>query len=1024
MINLEDEKWDVVFIGIRGTSAVDKYEYKIRSEEIKSLIAKGEYAEAAAIADTIDWRRVKSVMMLCTISDLYKINRRLEDAKDMLLLAYDRHPGGRSIVYSLCEISIKMGALVEALGYYTEFVQVAPKDSGRYVLKYKLFEAQEVTLEERIEVLEELKSKDYSEKWAYELAYLYHRVGLGTKCVEECDELVLWFGDGKYVRKALELKQLHEPLTSEQQEKYDRMKMPAEIAEEQEPADENDDTEDESYLLNAPTREIPQKELDIQVKVMNVGQYDTINMQRALAENMKEILEDAVPEAESEPLPEADPESGEQEPEISDTGMFDLPDAEDEEIEDEEELVENIEESIVTGETKVEEVFFGETDEIGEISSDTTGRRVLEEMKRETQEEVFVEVLVEAPDEVSAEEPEEVPGEMSEGAPNEVSVEVPAETPGEVAAQESSTTAPIINFFTGKPSKFDNMLGMEYDGQLNIVMPDSEQVEKQITGQLQLEDVLLEWEKMKKDSEQKRMEAVRQRVLEQTGSMFTEFDAAVKDGLLEQLENSNIDEEDSEEASGDLEVLEGEETAELLDESVDTEIEEGLEEIVEDAVTEEMETTEAEVTAEEADGESAEGVVELPSDVQEAETSEEVEAETESEEAEAAEEAAESEEAETAEEETAEEETASTEAEAAEEAASTEGKAAEEAASTEAEAAEEAASTEAEAAEEAARTEAENAEEKRESETAKTAEGDSGRPVGESGAEDTEDVVENSEKETEKTGEKSSKAEDKQSSKEKESETDKGSKVRELSEEEQKLFGSYTQNRKTREQIVHAIDNVSMAAYTGNVIITGGEGADTLTLAKNLIKEIQQTDSNFSGKIAKISGKALNRKEMGPILERLQNGALIVQNGGDLNEETVGKLRSALEQEHNGLVVLLEGTKKSVNKLLKANAGLTECFNIRIDIEELDNDSLVEYGKKYAREQEYSIDDFGMLALHTRIAERQTSDHAVTVGEVKELVDGAIARANRKTFNHFIDILVAKRYDEEDMIILREKDFM
>ena len=162
---------------------MDKYEYKVRAEEIKALIAEGEFAEAVKIADTIDWRRVKSVMMLCTISDLYKINRRFQESKDILLMAYERHPGGRLIVYSLCELSIKMGEFVQAIEYYKEFAQIAPKDTGRYILQYRLYEAQDVSLEERIAVLEEFKKRDYREKWAYELAYLYHRVGLETKCV-------------------------------------------------------------------------------------------------------------------------------------------------------------------------------------------------------------------------------------------------------------------------------------------------------------------------------------------------------------------------------------------------------------------------------------------------------------------------------------------------------------------------------------------------------------------------------------------------------------------------------------------------------------------------------------------------------------------------------------------------------------------------------------------------------------------------------------------------------------------------
>ena len=248
---------------------MDKYEYKVRSEEIKDLIGKKKFAEAMKIADTIDWRRVKSVNMLCAISDLYKLNRRYEESREILQMAYEKHPGGRMIVYSLCELSIKLDDVVAAVEYYKEFVQIAPRDNGRYVLQYKLYEAQEVSLEERIAVLEELKHREYREKWAYELAYLYHRIGLSTKCVEECDELILWFGEGKYVTKAMELKMLHAPLSEEQQKKYKKSKG------------------------SLPKQEVVSQDedpFDIEVKPVNVGQYATINLQRELAESMKEVL--------------------------------------------------------------------------------------------------------------------------------------------------------------------------------------------------------------------------------------------------------------------------------------------------------------------------------------------------------------------------------------------------------------------------------------------------------------------------------------------------------------------------------------------------------------------------------------------------------------------------------------------------------------------------------------------------------------------------------------------------------------
>lgn len=838
---------------LRKAAAVDKNEYSIRLEEIKTLIAKKKYVEAAAIADTIDWRRVKKVMTLCTISDLYKINRRLEDARDVLLLAYDRHPGGRFIVYALCELSIKMGSFVEAVEYYKEFVQVAPRDSGRYVLQYKLYEAQEVSLEERIEVLEELKSKDYSEKWAYELAYLYHRVGLGTKCVEECDELILWFGEGRYVQKAMELKQLHAPLTNEQQIKYYQMQG-MEVPEEYYPEEEvQEAAQSEVDWMEAPTKEIPQQELDIQVKLMNVGQYDTINIQKELAQNMKELLGEA-------------PEEASQEEAVQEAPM--------QEEEAESFLPESTEEPATEYEAADEPEPMAEAQETEEKEEEGETRAAAKPLERND------------------------------------------------TTQNENKPAERI------PSKFDKILGMEYDGQISMLVPDSERIEKQITGQIRLDDVLVEWEKMKKDSEQKRMDAVRQHVMEQTGAMFTEFEAATRDGLLEQLEGDDgaleeeADGEYEPEEAGGYELEEAEEI-DSYESEADEEIDEYAEEADEEIAAYEEETgQEAAAYEEETENDSSSYEDESAEESKEEVSLGYEEVTEEVEEADAYQE-------ETAEPQEAEEESAGGDAEK---------------------------------------------------------------------KEDTKDQHETPKHE--------------------------GSKVRAMSPEERQHFGHYLQSKATKEQIVYAIDNISMAAYTGNVIITGEEGMDTMTLAKNLIKEVQQTDSNFSGKIAKISGDALNKKKVGATFKKLVNGALIIQNAGALKKETAEQIRKALEQEHSGIIVVLEDLKKSMDKLLKRSPDLLECFNIRIDIEALDNDSLVAIGRKYAKDKEYSIDELGVLALHTCIADRQTSDHAVTVAEVKEIMEGAIRHANRKTLGHFFDILLAKRYDEEDMIILREKDFI
>lgn len=933
---------------------MDKSEYKLRAEEIKDLISRGEYAQAAEIADTIDWRRVKSVMMLCTISDLYKINRRYEDARDMLLLAYERRPGGRTICYSLCELSIKMEEYVQAIEYYKEFVQVAPKDPGRYILQYKLYEAQDVSLEERIAVLEELKKRDYREKWAYELAYLYHRVGLAARCVEECDELILWFGEGKYVIKAMELKMLHQPLTPEQQEKYDhRFDAPGSHIPSQNSVQDNEysgnesyeqsyaqdgsydqsqgyaqdgsDDQDQSYAQDSsydqnqsyvqdsgydqvagdtqiydpvqpaqqetPTQPV-QDDFDIHVKTMDVGQYNTINLQAELAAGLREVLgeepkgdtakatSDSITRSIVAPMMDSDTESLDY-PEIAEVSEDDL-----------EPETEQIEGS---------EVFFGETGEIGDLSQ-------VPEVETE-------EIL---PEEPASLKKQDVVPELSK------------------AEVEPEATTPVE-----PPKELANVLAQESDGQISLVMPEAESIEKQITGQINIEDILAEWERKKKENLEKREEEVRQHVLQQTGAMFTEFEQAVRDGLLEKLEK---------------------EKAVDADTVTDTDEVEELEEIAD--VNDETEKAPAEVSEEEPEREPAD------TDIVDTEEVEELEEEPAV--------------AEYEEESATEEPDAVVDMEVTQEPA-------------------------AEIPEVPEETTAE-IEEASEETTAETEEA-SEESVAEAEEEPEEAVEEVHEDEQPQTPEPPAVERDK-------------AKVRALTREERELYAPFIQSKSAREQLVKAIDNISLAAYTGNVIITGEEGMDTLSLAKNMIREIQATDSNFSGKVAKISGHALNKKDAAETLNRLQNGALIICKASEMNNKTVDTMYKALQQENQGIVIILEDTRKEIDRFLEKYEKLQESFTSRMDVEALSNDTLVAFGRQYAREREYSIDELGVLALHTRIEDMQTIDHVVTVVDVKEIVDEAIAHANKKTLKHFFDVLFAKRYDDEDMIILTEKDFV
>lgn len=900
---------------------MDKYEYKVRAEEIKSLIADGEYAEAAKIADTIDWRRVRSVMMLCTISDLYKINRRYEDSRDILLLAYEKGGGRRPIVYSLCELSIKLEEYVQAIEYYKEFVQLAPKDSGRYILQYKLYEAQEVSLEERIAVLEELKKKDYREKWAYELAYLYHRVGLESKCVEECDEMFLWFSDGRYVLKALELKKLHQPLTEEQEAKYEQMKhtggiIEADIVTEgkaiQEEAgqaaaeeEEDDEFSREQNVLTDPTQELPGKSLDeIEVKTVDVSQYNTINLQKELAESMKEFLgvsshaeerENAVQketqdvEEEAEAAEAADMAEAADIHEVTASEMpaEELPAASGPEtpaaVKQDTDEMQLISEDMLTdsdseaADPVSEEVFFGNTSEV------KVEDVISELVEKDAQTSRNIAAMQES---------------VSKVADRAESLQKDRERLPEASSNPAISNTGVIRTFH-KPSGFDDILSQEYDGQISLAIPEEEQIEKQITGQLSIDDVMAEWEKMKKENEQKMMQEIKERVHKQTDSLFSDFDEATKTGLLEELEKAMVDaavRESKKRAEAerpkvvkvsDIDAKEEEKAEEQPEEQTEKQPE-----VIEDAEIIEEETGEADTSLDE----------EIPAE-------------------------------EVPEKEIAEEEAA-------------------------------------------------------------------------------EEKIEEEKTEEEKTKEEGT------------AEAGNSYTAREMSRSEREQFAPFIHHKKTRKQIVEVIDNISLASYTGNVVITGEEGTGTTALAKLLVKEVQLSDNNFSGKVAKISGGNMNKKEVGATLDRLLGGALIIEGAASMKKNTVESLIRELNQEGKGLIIILEDKKEAIEKFLTKYPALATIFNLRVDVEALDDQTLVKYARKYALEQEYAIDELGVLALHTRIADMQTSDHEVTLSEIEEIVDEAIYYADKKTPKHFFDVLFGKRYDDEDMVVLREKDFM
>lgn len=1054
---------------------MDKYEYRVRAEEINALIEQRQYADAVKIADTIDWRRVKSVTMLCKVSELYKMNRRYEDSKDILLLAYERQPGSRKIVYSLCELSIKLEELVQAIEYYKEFVQIAPRDTGRFILQYRLYEAQDVSLEERIAVLEEYKKRDYREKWAYELAYLYHRIGLATRCVEECDELILWFGEGKYVIKAMELKMLHVPLSATQQEKYDKRFQSSNTAYVVKTGDESTDTQSAPAasvapevaaamarsaagvqggvttdtipsmpiqiksveVSNAPTTRIPSKDLqeetqpeaetiripteaiaaaqeeeieevtidmpeiplaqtpddlDIQVKTLDMGEYNTINLQKELAKNLAQILEQE--DMEASDATKAMP--------VESINMLAESVTEEVQPEEEEEVViEPVPAITQTMDFAMTRDVVSEVNKVlGEEKPDLITEEDLLNSLQEPEEEVVEEpvaeeipVVEETP--IIEEEPvvEEAIDEVIEEEPIE---ETPVEEP---TVEESVETAPV------------------QEAPVQVApAPEEEEpmVEKQITGQLSFDDLMAEWEETKKANEAKHLEEMRRKVMEQTGPMFKDFDAAAKASvqadlalLTPSLDVFDAQEEEEKPAPtlADFDDAEDEVAEEVTEEIIEeAPVEEAIDDEVEELVEVEEPVMEVEEPAPEPEFNPTTFDTAEINGLEEKLMASLAESEEESEEA------------------AVEEPEAEEELDEVEELVEIEEPEVTVAPEPEPEPVAEPVAEEPKPAVGGETAELERliiealTEPKAEETVEETA--TPAIPKGETGFIIT-DLTEEPKEEAPVA------APVVEEQKEEPVQEEKSIPVRRtLTRDEKEMFGSIAQTKSVQEEVANAIDNLSLNPCMGNVLVTGEKGTGTMDVAKNLVKVLSVNEDNFSGKVAKISGEVLNTRSISDTLNGLGDGALIIEQAGKLDDMALLSLSEQMKKKEDGIMIVMEDTKKEMDALVAKGNMPNQFFDLRVDIAALDNDGLVNYGKEYANEQEYSIDDMGVLALYTRISEMQTNEHAVTVDEVRDLVDEAIRNSQKKNMSHFMDVILAKRYDKDDMIVLREKDFL
>ena len=931
---------------------MDKYEYNLRNEEINALITRREFKKAVEIADTIDWTKVRSVKTLCKISDLYKVNRKYNEAKILLEQALNRCPNGKSIVSSLCEVCIKMGDVVSATEYYKLFVQIAPTDNAKFILLYKIYEAQEVSLDERIGVLEELKKRERVEKWCYELAYLYHRVGLASRCVEECDDLILWFSQGKYVKKAMELKMLHQALSPSQEAIYQQMISPVERA----------SHVDQTVVHNAADE--VKHEDDALVKTVDVGQYSTINIQKALEESIRDTMGDN-PQFKSGNLVE---------PEVN-AQVFDNTDYINETVD--QPIVEEVEDStVVLSDPSLHEKHLNEilapmlqdTGEMQEIYIDTaTGELELDDLtEAESEADIPDETVKQSESSVSfdtqiynkgdipsvinqtqtpaAEPASEVPARNLDNASKEELMNLIDKKVAEAMDAVINGRIPASGTIGGgqPPKSMQQHLTEEADGQISLVVPDEPKIDKQITGQIDIESYLSEWENSKKEKAQRTEEELKARVKEETGNLFSDFEAAARDDILKKLENElnngpsykNAEEEYREylnKVHAEEEAKKAEEESASKTESEEAKLEAELKKL------ESKPENEAKATELKSEKAVEENNISEPTESKTADDESEIESEG----------------------------FVSFE----------------------------------EFASEPIVSKNKNTDTATEEESDKSIETEAeADTVGASSDDDKTDSQDVSRDEEDNT-------------------------VRQLTSEELALFQGFIQTKKGKTELAKSLDNISLASYTGNVCVIGDSAEEALSLAKNVIQYAKTTDSNFAGKVGKVSGESLNGKDVAATVERMQNGGLIVEKASGMDAETVEELVKTLNQENQGILVILQDGKRELRKLLKDNEKLAEIFNVEIEIEQLSDDALVAYGRQYAEHEEYAIDEMGILALHTRIDEMQTSDHIVTVADVRELVDDAIYHATRFSPKHVLDIILGKRYDEDDMIILKERDF-
>ena len=999
---------------------MDKYEYRVKTEQMLEYVEQKQYKKAMEIADTIDWRRVKNASMLNTVSEIYECNGEYQKSRDVLFLAYDRAPGSRKVIYRLGLLALKLEDTQEASDCYEEFVKVAPRDPNQYILKYKILKTQGADLEEQIRALEDFKKSEYVEKWAYELALLYHEAGMTAKCLEECDDLILWFSEGKYVYQAMELKMKYKPLTPLQQEKYDSR--PGGVRPEPAFDEEDAESEEEDMPEESAAEEAVEEEKAYEAEPEEVAEetYET-EPEEVTEEAVEQEVYEAEPEGIAEETYEAEPEEA------------------------------------------AEDVYEAEPEEVAEEAYEAEPEEVAEETYEAEPEEVAEEAYEAEPEEVAE---EDVPLETMEPASDPVQ---------EINIEEKAMAEKEEELLLGGQMKIEEILQEWEEKQKANAEAIKEQKVKdearlakereEARKRREAERLELERKAAEAEAERKRIaaekEAARKRAEEEARRKAEEERArkeAEKEAAIQEAAKKAAERLAKQQTMGkpDEKVTEEKKNTQRLPDDI-LDLVEQLESraatpktskiVLDEDLDDEEDLEDAVFGGAEDDFDGDDFIEDDYNEEEYVEDFDEEYDENDFDEENFDEEPVE----EDFGEEDFDEEDFAEDGEDFDEADFDEGDFGEED-FDEADFAEE--DFEEASAEEEDFVEGDFAEEDFAEPEEVSAEDEPEEVSYEEAEEedfDLDDFFNDDKDDDTDLGEALEIEEPSEAEIQKRIKKSKGGGVpfdtgfvvtgrydlnatseiglkAGLTEEQKKLFSYFVPVRGMSEQIVEVLDNDRRAqkegtSKTGNLMVIGRKGSGKTVLAVDIVKAIQKQRNLKQGKVAIVTGESLNKKELSNIIQKLRGGAIIIEKAGKLNSRTVEELSYLMERKTGEMLFVLEDQRKPLERIMTANPDFKRKFTSKLELPVFINDELVTFGQTYAKENGYKLDEMGILALYSRIDVMQREDHAVTVAEVKEIMDEAIAHSQKANVKHLARRVFGKGTDHADRIILKEEDF-